>query len=72
MFNSLKDYENLSKQLEKEIEIYENSYENFEKAIDLTKKNKDLTDEQRRIGQEFATFCMEEGFSKDGRVVNAT
>ena len=68
MAKDLKYYKDLSVQLEKEIEIYESSYVNFETAVDLTKRGSELTDEQRRIGNEFAIFCKDEGFSKDGRI----
>ena len=72
MFKDLNYYKELSEQLGKEIEICESSYENFEKAISSRKKDEPLTEEQQRIVKEFSTFCKEEGFSKDGRVVSAT
>lgn len=73
MAKSLDYYKELSKQLEEEIEIYESSYEDFEKAIDLEKVDfSSITDEQKKIIIEFESFVKKEGFSKDGKVRLAT
>ncbi len=60
MAKKLKYYKELSEKLKKEVELYESSYQDFEKAIDVDSEWINFTDEQKQIGYKFYQFCNDE------------
>lgn len=66
MFENLEYYKKLSEKLEKEIELYESSYQDFEKVFDFSVKPDKLTLDQKKVLNGFINFYQGEGIYHKG------